>query len=65
MGSPQRRLTSVLTWKIQVGTKSPSLKFPGTSPVYCCYSVRFPYLTRHRSKTLLAVTNAAVEPQLL
>ena len=63
MSPPQRRFTSVFDLvRNQVGTDCLDLKFPGTSPVYCRQTVWFPYSKSIDHKTLLAVTNAVVEP---
>ncbi len=48
--SPRRRLTSVYDLENQVGTVESRLKFPGTCPVYCHKTARFPFKNRHRSK---------------
>ena len=52
---------NVLTWNNQVGFMANGLKFPSTSPVYCHHSTRFPKRQDIDHKTLLVVTNAAVQ----
>jgi len=54
-------LPQLLTWETQVGALCVDLKFPGASPVYCHRHISAPEFTKQDHKTLLAVTNAAVE----
>lgn len=59
--SPQRRLTSVFDLGNPGRRLDSDLKFPSTSPVYCHQNSSTPSFKKQDHKTLLAVTNVAVE----
>ena len=58
---PQRRLTSVFDLGVPGRRLDPGLKFPSTSSVYCRQNNSTPLFIKQDHKTLLAVTNVAVE----
>jgi hypothetical protein len=64
LGVPRNAvLPQFSTWKTPGGYRCPDIKFPSTSSVYCHRDlVEVPLFTKQDQKTLLAVTNAAVEP---
>jgi hypothetical protein len=62
VGSPQRRLTSVLDLENPGGSFGFRLKVSRYMPGLLPPKLSVPVSTSYRSKTILAVTNAAVKP---